>query len=832
MGDDRFYRLARAAGAVAVLVGSTVFLAWVFDLALLKSVLPGGVTMKANAAISFVLVGASLILQSEPSPTPRGRWIGRVCALLAVAVGGLTLAEYALGVDVGIDQLLFRAPAGELGTSGPGRMAPNTALSLVLAGTALALLDTRRRALRSTSQVLAIALLRSGVVARAGSALSVTALYRVAGYTSMAIQASLGFVVLSIGILASRPRRGVVAILMQDNQTGVAVRRLLPLIVVIPLVVGWVVLKGQKAGLYGTEFGLALMVTVNVSIIASLALWNAHVQGASETARQHVLRDEQFLLELGELLRVSNESSEVLFQVSKSLGEYLGVSRCLFIEIDITHDRAKFRRDDRAKVHRDYHVGLTSLSGMITLSSYGPASLAEAMAGRTVVSYDTSTDVQTAEQYEKAYRPEGIRARVVVPLLRNGQCVSTLLVSTHEPREWQAREVALIQSVAERTWLWFEHLQVTKALRQRKRDLKESAEQFRLAIEAAPTGMLMIDRAGKIVLLNAQLEKLFGYSREELIGESMEVLVPGRLRDQHPRHRAAFYHDPKSRPMTAGRELYGLRKDGTEVPIEIGLSPLRTSEGEFVLSSVVDITERKRGEREREDLMDQLRTLNAELEERVRVRTGELSVSLEERETLLQEIHHRVKNNLQVISSLINMQVRKIDDRASRNALKECQARVQAIGLIHEKLYQSRDYAHIPFSEYARSLAGNIFYAAEVSPSSVALQIDVEPVSLTVDKAIPCGLILNELMTNTLKHAFPAERRGTIRVELRKLDAQVILGVRDDGVGMPPGFDLSKSKTLGMQLVNTLVLQLDGQLEITRDGGTALKITFPVEKKS
>jgi len=357
---------------------------------------------------------------------------------------------------------------------------------------------------------------------------------------------------------------------------------------------------------------------------------------------------------------------------------------------------------------------------------------------------------------------------------------------------------------------------------------KRSVEQFRMAIEAAPTGMLMMNREGVIVLVNVQVEKLFGYVREELLGQRIEILVPERYRGRHPDFREGFFASPKARAMGGGRELFGLRKDGTEVPIEIGLNPLQTAEGSFVLSSVVDITERKRADQEREDLLGQLRTLNADLERRVTERTAQLSATLREREILLQEIHHRVKNNLQVISSLINMQVRQLEDTSSRDALEECQTRVQAIALIHEKLYQSKDYSRVPFSEYAKSLASNIFAATGISPAAVSLQLAMEDVSLGVDKAIPCGLILNELITNSLKHAFPPPARGSVRVELRSEDNRICFSVSDDGVGMSDKFDLKDSSSLGLSLVYTLVEQLEGQVEILRESGTTFRITFPM----
>jgi PAS domain S-box-containing protein len=342
--------------------------------------------------------------------------------------------------------------------------------------------------------------------------------------------------------------------------------------------------------------------------------------------------------------------------------------------------------------------------------------------------------------------------------------------------------------------------------------------------------MIMVDQHGKIVLVNAEVERLFGYPRAELVGKPVEVLVPERFRRRHPGLRAGFHEAPQFRAMGAGRDLYGLHRDGSEVPIEIGLNPLRTETGDFVLSSVVDISERKRAEHEREMLLAQLGTLNAELEARVEARTTQLTQTLKEREVLLQEVHHRVKNNLQMVSSLINMQLRKLADGPNRAGLQECKSRVEAIALIHEKLYQSRDYAHVPFSEYARSLARGILHATGITPANITLDVDVESISLPVDKAIPCGLILNELITNALKHAFPDGRRGSVRIELQHATTgDLVLAVSDDGIGMAHELDPRRSASLGLQLVAMLVEQLHGRLELVRTAGMTFRITFPLD---
>jgi two-component sensor histidine kinase len=215
-----------------------------------------------------------------------------------------------------------------------------------------------------------------------------------------------------------------------------------------------------------------------------------------------------------------------------------------------------------------------------------------------------------------------------------------------------------------------------------------------------------------------------------------------------------------------------------------------------------------------------------EIAERARAEE-QITASLREKEVLLKEIHHRVKNNLQIISSLLSLQAARVEDSQAQGVFQESQDRIRSMALVHEKLYQTQDLARINFGEYIHNLSAYLAQAHSASARAVALRVRADDVFLAIDTAIPCGLMLNELISNALKHAFPAGGPGQIHVELSAgRDHRYTLRVSDDGVGMPPGLDLSATDSLGFQLINALVQQLDAAIELDGDGGTEFNITF------
>jgi len=202
----------------------------------------------------------------------------------------------------------------------------------------------------------------------------------------------------------------------------------------------------------------------------------------------------------------------------------------------------------------------------------------------------------------------------------------------------------------------------------------------------------------------------------------------------------------------------------------------------------------------------------------------EMKRSLREKEVLIKEIHHRVKNNMQVVSGLLMLQRKNIQDESIRKIFQESESRVFTIALVHEKLYESRNLSRIEYGQYLATMGD---YILGFGSGTVSLEIDAPGIFLSIDKAVPLSLITNELLTNSLKHAFPDGRRGRITISMRQEGETIIYRFSDDGIGLPDGFDSSGTASLGMQLINSLVLQLMGQMTIIRDGTTTFEIVFP-----
>jgi PAS domain S-box-containing protein len=340
------------------------------------------------------------------------------------------------------------------------------------------------------------------------------------------------------------------------------------------------------------------------------------------------------------------------------------------------------------------------------------------------------------------------------------------------------------------------------ASRRTEEALRTSEGRFRRAVEAAPTAMVMTDQGGSIVMVNNQAELLFGHSKSELMGKSIESLVPMRARVGHSDLRADFMRNPLTRRMGSNRDVYAIHSDGSEFPVEIGLGLVETDGGPAVLAAITDITLRKQAQQQ-------------------------LEAALQEKTVLLNEVHHRVKNNLQVISSLLNLQANATTNDSVKTMLIESQNRIQAMALTHQLLYESKDYSRINLGEYLQRISQLISRTAPTPTQHINLVTDLETAMIELPRAISCGLIVNELLTNAFKHAFPNGRPGQITLELKSHNqAPRTLRIADDGIGIPSTVQSGAGTSLGLQLVPMLVEQAGATMQMAVDQGTEFIINF------
>lgn len=334
--------------------------------------------------------------------------------------------------------------------------------------------------------------------------------------------------------------------------------------------------------------------------------------------------------------------------------------------------------------------------------------------------------------------------------------------------------------------------------------LRESEQRFRAAFHQAAVGIAHVAIDGRWLLVNQKLCDLVGYTLEELqLLTFQDITHPDDLKTDL-KYVGQVLAD---NIQTYSIEKRYFRKDSSIIWVNLTVSLMREPSGKpkYFISVVEDISDRKQSEEQ-------------------------IQASLLEKEVLLKEIYHRVKNNLQVISSLLNLQSAYIKDKYDLAIFQQSQQRIASMALIHEKLYQSQDLARINFGEYVRDLVASLFTAYEVNEDAIALTINVDDhIFLGLDTAIPCSLIINELVSNSLKYAFPAGKNGTICIEIKeKFDSNLTLIVTDNGIGLPPNFELKKITSLGWQLVDALTQQLAGNITIKGAVGVECQVTFPL----
>ncbi|MCF2971719.1 PAS domain S-box protein [Synechococcus sp. Nb3U1] len=331
--------------------------------------------------------------------------------------------------------------------------------------------------------------------------------------------------------------------------------------------------------------------------------------------------------------------------------------------------------------------------------------------------------------------------------------------------------------------------------------LRQSELSLRGIFEQSALGIFIADQSGHYIKVNPALEEMLGYSAAELANMSFcDFTHP----EDAPQNWQLFQEILNGRRDHYRLEKRYIHRNGQVFWCRLAVSSVRDPEGKnlFTIGISEDITEEKR----------------AELQ---------IQAALQEKEILLREIHHRVKNNLQIISSLLRLQADQIKSRKYARVFKDAGSRIQAMSLIHEGLYQSTNLAAVDLNQYLHNLISNLFHSYGVNPESIRASIRAEGIRLSIDDAVLCGLIINELVTNSLKYAFPKGGSGEIRVHFSQTHKNTQLRVSDNGIGLPPDFDFKETQSLGLQLVATLTDQLEGKIELKSKAGTTFIITFP-----
>jgi len=338
-------------------------------------------------------------------------------------------------------------------------------------------------------------------------------------------------------------------------------------------------------------------------------------------------------------------------------------------------------------------------------------------------------------------------------------------------------------------------------LRRLHDEIEESRNTYSHLYDFAPVGYFTVKKKGMIEQINLTGAALLGLDRQSLIGKPLTDFIAREDQD-------TFYLHHLQMLKTNGNhncEIKMMKFDKTPFYAQLESTAVQSEDENTIKlrTAITDITDRK--------MLDQ-----------------QLQASLKEKEVLLQEVHHRVKNNMQVIISMINLQCAKIQDNQICNELNKTVDRINSMALVHNQLYKSKDFLKVDINQYLNNIAENLFVSRGVDTARISLKIGKNDIALGLDSAISCGLIINELITNSLKYAFPENRKGEIRLEFVHLDdGQLEMRVSDDGVGVPMNFDFQDSDTLGVQIVKDIAEhQLGGTVKLDNTQGSKFFIRF------
>ncbi len=510
-------------------------------------------------------------------------------------------------------------------------------------------------------------------------------------------------------------------------------------------------------------------------------------------------RDGNPLRITGTLLDITDRKwTESLMRAQRDLSIGLSTVSDLQAALDLfMHTALKLSRMDCAGVYlatriggfkAAAHLGFSEASakGRTYLDPGSPETLAM-YEGKPIY----STYRESAARFVFGSDAEHLKAVAVLPMFHDARVIASLHLGSRILDEVPVRTRRALEALADQIGSAIARLKAEDAMRRARQRFEDLAALL-------PQFVFEIDSRGKLTFINQAAASMTEYTIEDF-NRGLNVLTLFKQEDVE--RLASNIRRVLSGEHFAANEYAMIRKDGSTIPVIVYSSPIRRGDRiEGIRGVCVDITGRKKAEQETRD-------------------------SLKEKETLLREIHHRVKNNLQVISSMLALQASYVRESQYRKVFKDMEKRAWSMALVHENLYRSENLSRLKTAAYICTLVRHLAAAYRTDDQRIRVDTDIEDISLELDTAIPCALIVNELFANALEHAFPGDRTGFVRVSLCRLgELELALTVKDDGVGMPAHVDLAAPMSFGLDLVSTLVDQLHGEIQVDASHGTEFRI--------
>jgi len=782
-----FERVALSCGAVSLCIGGLGLAGWALGSRVLTGVRLDYIPMAPNTALLVILLGAALTALTVRPGTPPVRSATAGIASLCLLIAGLTLCEFVTGINLNIDYLLLTA-TGTVGSAPIGLMSPLTAICIMAGSAAVLMLLSKKN---GPGALLSLAMALIGGVVIIGYWFGAPLLY---GGTiiPVALPTAAALGILGVGLMAAAgPASWPLSTVTGPSTRARILRGLLPVILAIVLLVNWIttVILGNADSSVVLSSAITVILSMLVVYLA-VTYVSRGIGDAIDLAEQQRREAEEQLSFKNILLSTQQEASIDGILVVDESGKIISFNQ-RFIEIwDIPPDVIASHSDERA---------LRSVIDQLA----NPGEFLD----RVKYLYEHRDE---KSQEEIALLDGRTFDRYSAPMIGSG--------GNYYGRIWYFRDIT--------------------GRKQMEESLRQEKDLWRKTFDSIPDLLAIIDAEHRVIQVNRAMADKMAVSPDAARGIFCYQVV----------------HGTSEPPDYCPHEL--LLKDGRNHTTDVFLpllngyytlttSPLFKPDGS-VFGSVHlahDITQKKKTE-------ELLKRFNEELEEKVRERTDQLQAmnldlerevgeharaeeqirkSLDEKVILLREIHHRVKNNLQIIISLLSLQSRHIGDERIRMAISESQNRVRAMAHVHEKLYESPDITKIDLDSYIRFLGKSLFQFYGMTGKGVDFTTRIPEIRTGPDTAIPVGLIANELISNSLKHAFPGGRKGEITITIQRQDDMLTIMYKDNGAGIPQDIDWRNAESLGLRLVILLVDQLDGTIDLDRSAGT--KFTIIVMEK-